>query len=325
MNNCLKEIGEAIKKSTRILITGHVFPDGDSIGSVLGLGLTLESLKKDVVMVMQDKVPEIYQFLPGSAKIRLPQEVSSFLPDIIIFLDCTDMERAGTVWFEECVKDSVVINIDHHISNQHFGTLKYVDSQAAATSQIICRLLWEMGWGCSKEAATALYTGIVMDTGSFQYQNTSSEVLRTAADLLEKGIDLNDIRENLYENKSLDSLRVISLAINKLQISSDGRIAWIVLDKKTMHGINAKPENYEGLVNYAISVKGAKVGLLFKETSDGKVKVGLRCRNGFDVNHVAGHFGGGGHQLAAGCTLNGPMDAAVEKVLNAVRSYLGET
>ncbi|MDD2497081.1 MAG: bifunctional oligoribonuclease/PAP phosphatase NrnA [Desulfitobacteriaceae bacterium] len=322
MNNSLKEIADRIKKSDSILLTAHILPDGDSIGSVLGLGLALKSLSKKVLMVMEDPVPHLYHFLAGSSKIILPDSIKE-IPELVIFLDCTDYSRAGSKWYDNFITDNVVINIDHHISNQHFASLNYVDDSAAATAQIICRLLKEMNAPCSQEIATALYTGIVMDTGSFKYQNTTPDTLREAAWLLEQGIDLSFIREKLYENKSLESLRVLALALSNLQVSSDKKIAWTSLSKQALEELQVKPEHCDGVVNYPISIMGVEVGLLFREMDNGAVKVGLRCRTGRDVNKIAGFFGGGGHKLAAGCQLDGPLEKVINQVLEATRQTLG--
>ncbi|MGI6713091.1 MAG: DHH family phosphoesterase [Bacillota bacterium] len=324
MNSSFQEICKLIHEKDNILITAHILPDGDSIGSVLGLGIALKTLKKNVFMVMQDSIPEMYAFLPESNRILFPNKIPRN-PELVILLDCTDYERAGGKWIQKYTNSIPVINIDHHISNQYFGTLNYVDPKAAATSEIIYKLLCEMDIYYSLEVATVLYIGIVMDTGSFQYQNTTPSTLCIAARLLEKGIDLSLIREKLYENKSIENIRLISLAIDRLNISEDGKIAWIILDKKSMDSINAKAEYCEGIVNYPISIKGTKVGLLFRETDQGKIKVGLRCRAGYDVNKIASLFGGGGHQLAAGCSLEGPMDQAVKNLIKATYMALEDS
>jgi phosphoesterase RecJ-like protein len=323
MNNNLSKIAEVIKQARSILITAHVFPDGDSIGSVLGLGLALESFGKKVSMVMQDKVPQMYLFLKGSEKIITPQEISA-QPDLIVFLDCGDISRAGEDWIDSLVRDRTVINIDHHVSNEYFGTFNYVDAHAAATAEIIYSLLSELDCSLTKEVASALYTGIVMDTGSFQYQNTTPGTLKIAASLLENGVDLSAIREYLYQNKSIKNLRLIAAAIENLNFAAGGKIAWTYLDYKTMEKYQALSEHSEGIVNYPISLENVEIGLLFRETENGTVKVGLRSRARFDVNRIALLFGGGGHQQAAGCTLAGPLEEAIKQVIGKTLSIMEE-
>ncbi|MGI6684816.1 MAG: DHH family phosphoesterase [Bacillota bacterium] len=323
MNNSLSEITAVIRNKKKILITAHVLPDGDSVGSVVGLGLALESLGKEVYLVMADKVPEIYHFLEGTDKIIFPQEFSQ-KPDLIIFLDCGEISRAGDKWIDPLLKNMPLINIDHHISNNYFGTFNFVDPKAAATAELIYPLLKDLGFTITKEVASALYTGLIMDTGSFKYQNTTPRTLKTAAVLLESGVDLSLIRENLHENKSIKNLQLISVAIDNLHFAANGKIAWTYLDQKTMKRLQAKPEHSEGIVNYPISLKNVKIGLFFRETEDGDIKVGLRSRAGLDVNKIALSFNGGGHQQAAGCTLEVPLEEAIQQVLNKTISLMEE-
>lgn len=323
MNNNLHEICEVMKSRHRILITSHVLPDGDSIGSVVGLGLALASEGKDVYLVMQDKVPEMYRFLQGTEKILFPHELSA-RPELVIFLDCGDVSRVGDDWIGPYIRDIPVINMDHHISNGHFGQYNFVDVQAAATAEIIFFLLSEMNLPLTAQVAAALYTGIVMDTGSFQYQNTTTRTFQTAAVLLDHGVDLSVIRENLYESKSLKNLQLISAAIDHLHFAAEGKIAWTYLDQAVMKKFQADSEHCEGIVNYPISLQNVKIGLFFREMENGSVKVGMRCRSGFDVNKIALYFGGGGHQQAAGCTVDGPIREAIKLVIEKTCSIMEE-
>lgn len=323
MNNSLQDVAALINQSGHILITSHISPDGDSIGSVLGLGLALSTAGKKVSLVLSSPVPALYRFLAGSERIITPALISG-QPDLCIFLDCTDLQRAGEEWYLPLIAGVPVINIDHHISNSLFGTLNLVDSTASATAEVIGRLLPEMGIGFSPEVANALYTSLMTDTGSFQYQNTSPATLRLAAQLLENGVDLTAVRENLYESRSLISLQVIALALDKLKTSADGRIAWTTLDYPSLAELAATSEHCEGVVNYPVSITGVKVGILFREMANGSVKVGLRSRQGFDVNEIAAIFGGGGHRLAAGCQLAGPLIEAVPRLLAVVAGKLEE-
>jgi len=320
-NSTLPEIAALIKRSGHILITSHLSPDGDSIGSLLGLGTALLAAGKQVSLVLSNPVPEIYRFLSGSDRVVTP-EFFSGQPDLFIFLDCTDLNRAGEDWFLPWTSSVPVINIDHHISNRFFGSLNLVDTAAAATAEVICRLLPEMGMTVTPEAATALYTGIVTDTGSFQYQNTRPATMRLAAQLLESGVSLEAVRENVYESRSPITLQVLRMALDNLILSADGQISWTSLDYPSLAKIGATGEHCEGVVNYPLSIRGVKVGILFREMANGSIKCGLRSRQGVDVNGIAAGFGGGGHRLAAGCTLEGPLAAAVPRLLAAVGSAL---
>lgn len=323
MNSKLAKIAEVIKNHDTILITAHVLPDGDSIGSIVGLGLALESLGKEVYLVMQDKVPDMYRFLPGTEKILFPHKLSA-KPKLAVFLDCSDISRVGDNWIETYIQDIPVINIDHHISNEYFGTYNYVDAQAAATAEIVYSLIIKLDIRITKEMAAALYTGIVMDTGSFRYQNTTQQTFTIAASLLEKGIDLSIIRENIYERKSLKNFQLISAAIDNLQFGVGGKVAWTYLDQEIMQKLHADAEHCEGIVSYPISLENVKIGLFFREVENGDVKVGMRCRTGYDVNKIALMFGGGGHKQAAGCTVRGPLQKAINQVIEKTCSMMEE-
>lgn len=323
MNNQLVEIGQTIKSKNKILITAHLLPDGDSVGSVIGLGLALKALGKEVFMVMEDQVPETYSFLEGAQNIITPKELP-VQPDLLIFLDCGDISRAGDNWYNLLLKNALVINIDHHISNKYFGALNYVDPQAAATAELVYALLTDMNQPISKEIATALYTGLVMDTGSFQYQNTSAVTLRIAAALLDSGVDLSLIRNYLLENKSIKHLQLVATAIDNLEFTAQGKVAWTYLDQRTMKKYNAVSEHAEGIVTYPISVENVEVGLFFRETKKKEIKVGLRSLTDFDVNKIALFFGGGGHQRAAGCTLSTTLENAIHQVVDKVLSLMTE-
>ncbi|MCR6545897.1 DHH family phosphoesterase [Dehalobacterium formicoaceticum] len=321
MNNQLSEILGLIRSHDSILITAHVLPDGDSIGSLTGFGLALEAAGKKVEMVMQDPVPAMYRFLRGTEKISLPHQLGS-IPKLVIFLDCTDRSRAGVDWSEPYLQDVPSINIDHHVSNSFFASYNLVDPQAAATAEIVYTLVRELSIAISADIASALYTGIVMDTGSFQYESTTPHTLKTAAALLEQGVQLSCIKEHLYEQKSLKNYHLLAEAIGNISFAADGKIAWTYLDQAVMKRLQAKAEDCEGIVSYPISLANVKIGLFFRELTNGEVKVGLRCRTGFDVNKIAHSFGGGGHQLAAGCTVEGPLQSAILRVITVTNEMM---
>lgn len=321
MKSKLDEIAAVIKEHDRILITAHVLPDGDSIGSVVGLGLALESLGKEIYLVMQDKVPDMYRFLKGTEKIIFSHEISQ-KPKLAIFLDCSDMSRVGANWIDPVIQDIPLVNIDHHLSNLFYGTNNYVDSGAAATAEIVYDLIMELDVPITKDIATALYTGIVMDTGSFKYQNTTKKTFTIAASLMGKEIDLSNIRENLHENKNLKTYRLISEAISNLEFSQDGKIAWTYLDQAIMKKLDAISEHCEGIINYPIALENVKIGFLFREMENGEIKVGMRSRTGFDVSSIALYFGGGGHSQASGCTIKGTLSEAINQVIKQTENMM---
>ncbi|MGI6648245.1 MAG: DHH family phosphoesterase [Bacillota bacterium] len=312
---------EVLRLADRILIASHVNPDGDSIGTLIGLGLGLESLGKEVILVNSDRIPSMYSYLDGASRILRPEQVEE-VPDTVVLVDCTDVERVGPGLAERLKKAAVLVNIDHHLSNSRFGHYNLVDEEAAATAEIVTRLLGPLKIKLNQSIATALYTGLVMDTGSFRYSNTTAATHRLAAYFLEQGVNLDQVRDNLFETRPLAMLRLMGEALQTLKTSPDGRLAWVEITQEMLDRTGARDEHCEELINYPRSVAGVKIGILFREVFPGKVKVGFRSKCGADVNKLAGQFGGGGHRSAAGCVINERMPEVVNRVILAAEDLL---
>ncbi|HPU35962.1 MAG TPA: bifunctional oligoribonuclease/PAP phosphatase NrnA [Bacillota bacterium] len=323
MNN-LVEIGEAIKRSNQVLLCGHVMPDGDCLGSVLALGLTLERLGKKVIMGGPDPIPEIYHFLPGQDRfiVGKPPEYEY---DTFIVLDCSVPERLGQGYQDFLNRDLVLINIDHHKGSQPFGDYQYIDPKAAAVGEIILDLLDLMRVQITIEAAINLYTAIITDTGSFRYDNTTPGTHRRVASLLEMGIPAADIHVHLYEEKPMAALKVLGAALDTLTTSACGRVCWMTITREILNKAGAIDEHTDGLINYARSIKGVEVGLLFHEISKDLYKISFRSKNSVDVNKLAASFGGGGHMRAAGCVLQGDLKTIQEQIITAAILAAGGT
>lgn len=313
------EILHLLRRYDRYLLGCHLHPDGDAIGSLLALGLALETAGKQVAMVLPGGVPGIFRFLEGTEKI-LP--APSFTPEVIIALDCADRERL--LLPEEVFAAGVpVVNIDHHLSNSMFGDYNYVFPEAAATGEIVYDLLTGGGFGLDKRIAEAIYTAVATDTGFFRYSNTSGRVFTIVADLVACcGISPARIAEEVYEERSYDSLRLLGKVLSTLRLSEDGKIAWMTLSRELMAAYAVPLEETENFVNYTISISGVEVGLFFKEMGPEETKVSWRSKMAVDVSRLAAHFGGGGHARAAGCTIKAPVAPAVEQVLPFLRDYL---
>ncbi|HHU85690.1 MAG TPA: bifunctional oligoribonuclease/PAP phosphatase NrnA [Peptococcaceae bacterium] len=320
--NKLVEIGEAIKRSNRVLLCGHVIPDGDCLGSVLALGLTLERLGKKVIMGGPDPIPEIYHFLPGLDRF-IVGEPPEYEYDTFIVLDCSIPERLGQGYQEFLNKDLVLINIDHHEGSQPFGDYQYTDPKAAAVGEIILDLLDVMKVQITIEAAVNLYTAIITDTGSFRYENTTPGTHRRVALLLEMGVPATDINIHLYEEKPVAALKILGAALDTLTASTCGKVCWMTITREILHKAGALDEHTEGLVNYARSIKGVEVGLLFHEISKDLYKISFRSKNSVDVNKLAAPFGGGGHTRAAGCVLQGDLKIIQEQIITAATLAAG--
>lgn len=322
--NKLEEIGDAIKMAERVLLCGHVMPDGDCLGSVLALGLTLEKLGKKVTMAGPDPVPEKYRFLPGSDRFVVGDPPKSQY-DTFIILDCSVPERLGKGYQELLSKNMVLINIDHHAGSIPFGDYQYTDTKAAAVGEIIFDLLNVMKVNLTIEAAINLYTAIITDTGSFQYDNTTPGTHRRAAMILEMGIPAAQINIHLYEEKPVVTLNILGAALNTLSISPCGKVCWMTITRETLRKVGALDEHTDGLVNYARSVKGVQVGILFREIMEDLYKVSFRSKSVVDVNQLATPFGGGGHLRAAGCVLQGDLKKIQEEIITAAILAVGGT
>jgi len=314
----LERVIEDLKGATRVAILSHVLPDGDCVGSMLALGRALESLGKQVLLVNPDPVPEYLVFLPGSDRIVTPNKVAEW-PHQLICVDCSDPARLGK---EVVMADKHVINIDHHVSNTGFGSINYVDQDAAATGQIIARIVDGLGIAWDKELATLIYAAVVTDTGSFQYSNTSVEIHLLAAKLISTGIDVSNINQRIYETKSLEGVKLLGQALCSLEVSGDGKMAWIEITRSTMERFGAKDEHTEGIISFTRSISSVEVGMLFRELGPGQVKVGFRSKQFVDVNKLAGIFGGGGHYRASGCVVSGELKDVVPMVVAKAQEFV---
>jgi len=319
--NSIKEIGEQLLGRDEYIVVGHAIPDGDCIGSVLGLCLGLQSLGKKAQMLLEDPVPPIYVYLTGVNNIMGPDKFTGS-PGNVIYLDCSDKYRVGEKMEELLADSSFVINIDHHPTNDLFGDYNYVEPRAGATAEIIYKLLKYLDVEITPEIADPLYAGIIKDTGSFLNSNTTSETMRITADLLDKGADVNKARINLIESKPREEVLLLRQAIQHIDFSEDGKIAWMMLSYKEVKDIGALDIHPEGIINYTRMIKGVEVGLLFRETSPGYVKVGFRSRGRVDVSSLAAALGGGGHRQAAGAEQEGSLEDVKERVLGVVRDVI---
>lgn len=297
-----------------VLLLGHVNPDGDQLGSLLGLGLALGQAGWPVTFAGPDPVPEPLRFLPGSTLFQQWTTASGPF-HLVVVCDCPDPVRTGGLLEGACGPATQVVNIDHHPDNKRYGTANWVDVGASATGEMVYELIEALGLKVSPEVATNLFTAVHTDTGSFRYSNTSVKALRTAAELVARGADPARVATQLYEARPVGSLALLGRFLQQVQVSADGRVAWLALPA------GSAPEAFleaEDLVSYPRSIRGVKVGILLKAKADGRVKVSLRAKGEVAVNAIAARFGGGGHANAAGCTVQGSLEAATARVLGAV-------
>ncbi|KUO71195.1 MAG: hypothetical protein APF77_05940 [Clostridia bacterium BRH_c25] len=303
-----------IKESNKIAIMSHIMPDGDNVGSSLALYNALRKSGKDVRLILDDDIPKVYRFLKSSDKAERPGQFESF--DVVIALDCGDAERLGKSRLY--LDNNFVINIDHHISNDEFGNLNMVDTNASATGEIIYHIIKILGIDMDKEISECLYTAIVTDTGQFQYSNTTSITHQIAGDLINSGVNVSLMFERIYQNSSKEKIVLMKTALNSLEFYNNDSISCVNLTLEQMKNSNAMEEDSDGIINLARDIEGVEVAIFLKELQTGKIKVGLRSKKVVDVAAVAGRFGGGGHVRAAGCILYGTVAEVKEKILDAV-------
>lgn len=320
----LEQAAQFIRQRDDFLVISHVQPDGDAISATVAVGWLLDKLGKSYVMMNEGPVPSRLRALRKSG------EIAGFGEDApkrkfrhVIAVDCADSARMGRAsqWFEP---DFELLNIDHHPTNDRFGTVNLLHVEAAATSEILYHLIDHMGLPLDEEIATALYTGILTDTGGFRYSNTSPRVLEAAARLMAAGAPGPEIAERLLERMTVGQMRLLQRGLQRLTFSEDLRICWLWMTSEDLAETGAANEDLEGLVNYARNVEGVEVGILFKENGTTSVKVSMRSAGLVNVAEVARHYGGGGHVRAAGCRLTVPLQEAMEMIVSHIQKELNK-
>jgi phosphoesterase RecJ-like protein len=320
MQASTKMVIDAINQAQSILIAGHISPDGDALGSMLALAQALKSMGKPrVEVICPDGLPQIYRFLPGSEEILLAPTSDSF--DLGIALDCDGESRLGAS-APHIFSAKKVIDIDHHGGLDLFGDITWVDSTAAATGELVFELITEMGVPINEPIAVCLLTAQMVDTGSFRYANTTSRTFAIASKLMEAGARPVQIAARLYEEKAYSAAKLHGIALSRIHRNTDGSVIWAYLLQSDFIEAGATEDETEGIINQLRSIRGGKIAVLFKETTENSVKISLRSRNGTDVSEVARQFGGGGHKLASGCTVVGSIGEVQQKVLAAVEEAL---
>lgn len=309
-----KEALSLLKENQSFVLTAHISPDGDSLGSMLALYEFLVRQGKQVVVVLDDTIPDVFRMLPCWDVIRSVDELGKLKPDLTIILDASTMDRIGRV--SEIV-DAPTLNIDHHVSNQGFTDYRLLDSEAAATGEIVYRLLAEAKTPITKDMATNLYTAIATDCGFFRYANTRPGTMRIAAELLTYGVEPNTIAEAL-EQISLDTMRLTARVLQTMEFFADGKVAVIVVTRDMLE----HDESTDELINYPRKVEGVDVAVMLKQKDESSVKISMRSK-GVDVSRIAMQFGGGGHARAAGCSIEGSIDEARKKLLAVIVPEVG--
>ena len=314
----LRRIAEEIRGGRSFLISTHQNPEGDAIGSVLALGLALKSLGKDALILTQDPVPEVLAFLPGTGEIIHKAPVNRRF-DIALAVDCGDRPRLGEE-FSKVQGIGKIINIDHHVSNGFFGDLNLIDPGASSAAEIIYALIQTLPAPFTREVAENIYTGLLTDTGSFHYSNTSPKTFSVARACLLAGVDPWEVSQKVYDTQPLPRLRLLPRVLDTLELLEDGRVSAVVVTQQMLKEAGATVAMTEDFINFARSVEGVEVALLFREVTSQKYRVSMRSRGAVDVARIAGQFQGGGHPAASGCTVEGSLSEVRTQVLEVVKA-----
>lgn len=319
----MNDVIYAIGKSSSIAIVTHVNPDGDAIGSSIALMRAIDGVgKKTVDLYCQDEPPKVFDFLEGFDRVKKPEGIKKVY-DLVIALDCSDLERMGSC-SSIMEKADYTINIDHHVSNTHYADINIVDSDAAATGEVIFNLIDLLTSSNIGSIAEPLYTAIISDTGGFSFSNTTPKTHRITADLIEWGVDLDRISRLLFKEYSLEWVRLLGKAINSLKIYHDGNVAIMHITQEMFKSSGATVEHTTGIIQYAKDISGVELAIVLREESPHTTKVSLRSQSQIDVSALAMQFGGGGHKRAAGCTFNLPLIQAQGHLMKALNMYFEE-
>ena len=326
MNKELKDkfdqVIDMIDKSENIFIASHINPDGDNIGSILGLGLSLKKLSKNVNILKTDNIPADLNFLPGIDLIK-DYEGNMNSDDIFILLDSSDEDRLGK--FKPLLEITPnIINIDHHISNTNFGKINIVDAKACATGELVYKLVDYMNIELDHDIASNLYTAINTDSGSFKYESVTGDTHRIVAELFDIGIDHSNINLNLYEKMSLNRFRLTNELLVNAKFYNDDKIAIVRVDDEILKRTNTTMEDTDSIVSYLRKIDKVEVACLLKEFEAEEIKVSLRSKEYVDVAAVCESFGGGGHIRAAGCKIEKSMDIAEKILIEEIKNHLGD-
>ena len=320
MKPVVAEIARYIHGAGRVLLVSHVDPDGDAIGSLLGLGIALRRLGKETVHACPSPMRERLTFLPGLQDITdNPQ--GDF--DLFVSLDCSDTQRLGSIYTSLMQGSTTpLINIDHHVTNVRFGVCNWVDVEAVATAEMVVELVDALEVAIDREVALPLLTGIITDTRGFRTPNVNARVLRTASRLLDTGITVAEVLEHTL---NVRSYAMVCLWGKMSQLARlDGRIAWTVLTPQMKAECGANNQGDGGFVNFLASTLEADVGVVFHDRGNGGIEVGFRSKPGVSVAEVALALGGGGHPQAAGCTVHGSLVEVQEQVLVALKAAIAD-
>lgn len=312
-DRAILEVLDVVRRGERFLVCSHSRPDGDAVGSMLAMGILLRQMGKHADLVTADRIPHVYRALPGAEMIRWTMRVHGPY-DAAIILECDGLERAKVGGLESLF----LVNIDHHATARDYGHVNWVDRDAASVGELVHRLVKAAEGEVTPEMATCLYTTVLTDTGGFCYGGTRSSTFALAEELTRAGADPVRIAQEIYFSTPTSRLLLLGAALSNLK--REGRLAWLWVTNQDMIRTCAAEEDCEGIVNYAISVSGVEAAAFLRELPEGVIRLSLRSKGRVDVAGIAARLGGGGHENAAGVTLEGPLSRAMDQILSELRT-----
>jgi phosphoesterase RecJ-like protein len=317
----MDQIIRYLKNSDHILVASHTNPDGDAIGSLIAMGLCFDALDKTTTLYNESPIPAVYRFLPAAN--RVVRNIKNENYDLAVILDCGDLQRIGKA-VSAVRQIPIIINIDHHVTNTRFGHIQLIDTSACATAEIIYRLIKQMDIPFDKAIATSIYTGILTDTGSFRFSNTNRAAFSICQEMVGLGVDPYNIAQHIYGGTySLGRIKLLNLALDSIKISNNGKLSIMTLSQDMFDETHTQAEDVDGLINYAKRIEDVKVAALIQENRNGKENpknfkrfhVSLRSDGTVDVASIAASFGGGGHSIAAGFSIETTLSDITTQIL----------
>ncbi len=313
------QLNDIIKSSKNILIISHLNPDGDTLGSICAMSEVIrENFHKECELLCVSKVPKTYEFLPNVSKIKTLEDVDvSREYDLVINVDVAAIDRIGEakVLFD---KAKFTVNLDHHKTNRGYADLNIINPEASSTGELLAGIFKKIGWKVSYETAVCLYTAILTDTGSFRFDNTTSDSLKAAADMVKAGVKPAEIYKKVYESSSKNHVLFQAYCVSKAEFCENDKIVYTTVYKKDIEKFNAPEDCTEGLTEKLRAIVTTEVAFVVRQINSSTSKVSMRSKN-VDVAEICGVFGGGGHRLAAGCMIKGTVEESIKKILEELR------
>ncbi|MBU6145583.1 MAG: bifunctional oligoribonuclease/PAP phosphatase NrnA [Paenibacillaceae bacterium] len=307
----LEDVASFLQSAQDVVIVSHINPDGDAIGSMAAMGHIVRAMGKQVAFVHETGVPQRFSFLLDAPCAVYDDTMGP--RSHVVCVDCASLERIGAV---QRMCRGAVLNIDHHATNVGYGSHNYVVPHAASTTHVLMDVLRHLRVPLTQPLASCVYAGLLTDTGGFRFRSATADVFAVAHELVCAGADAHALAFRLLEQKTMQHVHVLARALQTLSFAQENKVAWVVLDRDALAG--AGEDDIEGIVHIPTMIAGVHVGVLFKQKGDHEVKVSLRAQADVNVARIAEQFGGGGHILAAGCTVHDTLEHAIQRVIAAV-------